>query len=113
MKRKAIVIAMLCGMLAGCLSGCTPAQQAKFTKIEHQVKTGFKIADSSLTALDAVVNVAAPGSTTAKHLNDATVTAHKVDGVVQAITIDIPVDAPAAPTSVPNGGTTAASVPGQ
>src|SRR5690348_6961580 len=97
------VMAILVGMLIGVvLPGCTPAQQAKFAKIEHQVKSGFKIADSSLTAIDAVVNVAAPGSTAAKHLNDATVTAHKVDGTVQAITIDIPVDT-VTPAAAPIG----------
>jgi hypothetical protein len=97
-------LALLAFVAVAMLSGCTAQQQARAAKIEHNIKTGVKIADEALGAVDAIVNVAAPGSTAAKNLNNATVTAQKVDGVVQSVTIAIPVD-PAAttPAPVPNG----------
>ena len=96
---KAIkVMAILVGMFIGIvLPGCTSAQAAKLNQIENNVKTGVKIADEALVSVDAIVNVAAPGSTAAKNLNNATVTAQKVNGVVQTVTIAIPVDPVVAP----------------
>ena len=82
------------------LFGCTQAQKDKFAKVETEVKNGVKIANEALTQVDAIVKVAAPNSTAAKNLDKATVTAQKVNGVVQNVTITIPVD-PVATTPAP------------
>ena len=54
------------------------------------------LSDATLNAVNAVVAVAAPGSSTAHTLGNVTVTANKVNSVVQSITIPvIPATTPA------------------
>lgn len=91
-----LLVAVVCLMLAG----CTKKRADQVAKVTHDVKTGVRIADQALAAIDGLVGIAAPGSTAAKSLDKATVIAQKVDGKVQSITITVPVDDIASPAVV-------------
>lgn len=83
------------------LTGCTPATAQRASKVENNIKKGVAVADQSLKVIDALVGIVAPGSTAAGALDHATVIAQKVDGVVQNVSVTVPVTPTA---NTPTGG---------
>ena len=78
------------------LAGCTQPTPAQITSIANDGKLAIQLSDAVLNDVNAIVTVAAPGSTTAHTLGNVVVTANKVNNVVQSLTIPvIPVAAPA------------------
>ena len=106
------IIAVLGMIVTLALVGCSDKQSAQFAKIESDVKTGVQVADESLAHFNAVIQVAAPNSQLAKSTAQATVTAQKVNGVVQNVTITVPV-VPTATVAVPVPAPVVAPASGQ
>lgn len=99
MKKLLILVGFCLGI---CLSGCTKSQADKTVKVENEVKQGIQIAEGALESFNSVIQVAAPNSKLAKDTAKATVTSQKVNGVVQSVTITIPVTDIPATTPPPN-----------
>jgi hypothetical protein len=81
----------LAGLAILALAGCTTAQVNQVQADIQTAQTSIQIADEALNSFNAVVQAAAPGSKLAAQTKQATITATKVNGVVQHITIAIPV----------------------
>jgi len=102
----------LAGLALLALMGCMAEQQATLVStLEKDANTAqevIQVADSALPVVDALVNAAAPGSKTSQTLNNVTVIANKINGIVQSVTIPVtpipvvaPAAAPAAATTTP------------
>ena len=92
MKNLYLLLVGFCLVLVGCQQP-TPAQ---ITSIANDGKLAIQLSDAVLNDVNAIVTVAAPGSTTAHTLGNVVVTANKVNNVVQSLTIPVtPVAAPA------------------
>ena len=88
-----IPLALLCTLPF--LGGCTTQQQAEFNAklqtIQQDIKIGSAIAAQVMPAASAIVTAVAPNTSTDKALQKANVQVQHIDGVVQKITITLPV----------------------
>ncbi len=95
---------LLSGLMLLSLCACQQPTPAQITNIANDGKLAIQLSDAVLNDVNAVVQVAAPGSTTAHTLGNVVVTANKVDNIVQSLTIPvIPIPVVAAPAAATTG----------